>query len=206
MSSAIRLRGGALGAPVDGYIEYDGNQFYATEGTRMLLPAEQYFRLNSNFAGANVNTAQDLLPVDPSVIAGVQYDYELIYGVTKAAGVTSHTFATSFAGTATFNNFFRHVIVGGNASAATSNALAPLFHGYLTAVTSTVMTTAIAAAAANIWVRESGTFSVSGSGTIIPQYTLSAAPGGAYSTVAGSWMRIKPTGAAGANIAIGSWA
>jgi hypothetical protein len=64
-----------------------------------------------------------------------------------------------------------------------------------------------AAAAAISWayiVR--GTVSVNAGGTLIPQYTLSAAPGGAYSTAAGSYFMIYPIGASGANVNVGTWA
>ena len=43
-------------------------------------------------------------------------------------------------------------------------------------------------------------------GTFIPQYTLSAAPGGAYSTAAGSYISINPLSASGAATNVGTWA
>ncbi len=51
-----------------------------------------------------------------------------------------------------------------------------------------------------------GTVSINAGGTFTPQYTLSAAPGGAYSTLAGSYMKIKPIGVSGANTSVGTWA
>ena len=42
-------------------------------------------------------------------------------------------------------------------------------------------------------------------GTFTPQYTLSAAPGGAYSTMANSYFLIYPIGSAGL-INVGTWA
>ncbi|CAB5212846.1 hypothetical protein UFOVP189_59, partial [uncultured Caudovirales phage] len=51
-----------------------------------------------------------------------------------------------------------------------------------------------------------GTVSVNAGGTFIPQYSLSAAPGGAFSTVAGSYMLIYPISASGANTSVGAWA
>jgi hypothetical protein len=51
-----------------------------------------------------------------------------------------------------------------------------------------------------------GTVSINTGGTFIPQYTLSAAPGGAYSTQAGSYIRIAPIGASGSNTSVGAWA
>jgi hypothetical protein len=51
-----------------------------------------------------------------------------------------------------------------------------------------------------------GTVSVNAGGTFIPQYTLSTAPGGAYTTAIGSYLSIWPIGAAGANTSVGTWA
>jgi hypothetical protein len=51
-----------------------------------------------------------------------------------------------------------------------------------------------------------GTVSVSGGGTFTPQYILSAAPGGAYSTVAGSYFLIYPISESGSNTSVGAWA
>jgi hypothetical protein len=54
--------------------------------------------------------------------------------------------------------------------------------------------------------RITGTVSVNVGGTFIPQYTLSAAPGGAYTTSAGSYFAIWPIGSSGSNTSIGTWA
>ena len=68
------------------------------------------------------------------------------------------------------------------------------------------MTGSFASATASFWMRDTGIISVNASGTLIPQYRLTAAPGGAYSVVAGSYFRLRKLGASGANIAIGPWA
>jgi hypothetical protein len=51
-----------------------------------------------------------------------------------------------------------------------------------------------------------GTISVDVGGTFIPQYKLSAAPGGAYSTNVNSWFSIYPIGTSGSNTSVGEWA
>ena len=43
-------------------------------------------------------------------------------------------------------------------------------------------------------------------GTFIPQYQLSAAPGGAYTTQIGSYFKLSPLGVSGSNTSIGTWA
>ena len=51
-----------------------------------------------------------------------------------------------------------------------------------------------------------GVVSINAGGTFIPQYTLSAAPGGAYTMQIGGYMKINPIGASGANTNVGVWA
>ena len=42
--------------------------------------------------------------------------------------------------------------------------------------------------------------------SFIPQYTVSAAPGGAYTTQIGSYIKLSPISVSGANTSIGTWA
>jgi len=74
------------------------------------------------------------------------------------------------------------------------------------AVTNQTITGATASAVATTFANIKGIVSVNGGGTFTPQYTLSAAPGGAYSTMANSYFLIYPIGASGANISVGAWA
>lgn len=205
--SSVKLTADALSTAVAGTIEYDGRAFYGTPNgvLRGVIPGMQFFRLNANLAGADVTTAQSALGAGVTLQVSTVYTFELVYALTKAAGATSHTISVGFGGTATLNNIQRNLTVGGVTTAATTAATLQT-HGYLSVATSTVVTAALAAAACNVWVTERGTLSVSGGGTLVPQYTLSAAPGGAYSTVAGSYMLIYPVGVAGANVVVGSWA
>lgn len=205
--SKLKLTADALSTAVAGEIEYDGRAFYATPNgvLRGVIPGMQFFRLNADLAGANALTAQNIFGAGVTLQVSTVYAYELVYALTKSAGATSHTVSTGFGGTATLNNIIRFVQTTGSGSAATTGA-AFSTQGYLTTASSTQVVTAVAAAAANVWSVERGTVSVSGAGTFIPQYTLSAAPGGAYSTVAGSYMLIYPIGISGGNNIVGSWA
>lgn len=164
-----------------------------------------FYVLNSTTAGANVNTVQDFFPQDVTPEGSTQYVYELVVAMVKTAGGTSHAIETSFAGTATLNyilrNFYASAITGGTTVAA------PLLtNGYKTSAAAENMTGSFASATASFWMRDTGIISVNASGTLIPQYRLTAAPGGAYSVVAGSYFRLRKLGASGADIAIGPWA
>ena len=77
---------------------------------------------------------------------------------------------------------------------------------YVQTASSTQITTSNAANATFAAGVIKGTVSINAGGTFIPQYTLSAAPGGAYSTAAGSYIRINPLSASGAATNVGTWA
>lgn len=189
LEAAFAIAGGVLtySGDVDGYV-----------------PVEQLFRLNADLAGANGTSVQSVFGVGCTLAASTVYDFEIIATLAKTAGTTSHTISLGYGGTATFNAINCMMIYHVDpAVAATATASWIIQHNTTTAfpVTSAITT----ANNALRWVIR-GTLSVNTSGTFIPQYTLSAAPGSAYSTVAGSFMRIAPIGASGANTSIGTWA
>lgn len=202
------LNADSLGTAVAGAFDYDGKVFYATpQGTqRGVVPGAQFFRLDSGLAGANVNTAQSVFGVGVTLSASTIYAFEAVVALSKSAGTTSHTVGIGFGGTATLNNI-SYVELGSDSSTsfvarvnATTNAL------FVQTASNTTINTSYATANVFIIARLSGTVSVNAGGTFTPQYTLSAAPGGAYTTAAGSYFLIYPIGASGANINVGTWA
>lgn len=163
-----------------------------------------FYRLNADLAGANVNTAQSVFGVGVTLAASTVYAFEGLYGLSKTAGATGHSLGVSFAGTATTNNIL--FSVGGwasNAAFATVDSIVEF--GANNAVANTAVSSTIAAAVVNFAYLVRGTVSINAGGTFIPQYTLSAAPGGAYSTVAGSYIKLTPIGAAGSASSQGTW-
>jgi hypothetical protein len=193
--------------PIAGAFEYDGKLPYFTpQGTqRGLMPAGQFYRLNSANVGSNVNTAQSIFGVSATLSASTVYAFEGFVMYIKSAGTTGHTVGLGFGGTATVNN----AAFGGIASASGGSS-APIntnvFCGFTQSLANTAFTTSLTSA--NLWhsVRFWGTVSVNAGGTFIPQYTLSAAPGGAYTVQIGSYINIYPISASGANTSVGSWA
>lgn len=194
-----------------GTLEYDGGELYFTpQGTeRGLLSSAQYFRLNSNLAGGNVTTVQNTFGVSCTLSSNTIYAFELEYVLNKTAGATSHTISYGFGGTATNNNIFWNMRRIGNTGVTfpwlTVNTVG-LVPGTFNSASQQVVTGAIASATYIDLVNIKGTISVSTGGTFIPQYQLSAAPGGAYSTIAGSWISVYPIGASGGNTSVGTWA
>ena len=190
-----------------GAIEYDGKVFYGTpQGTqRGVIPGMQFFRLQANLAGANVNTVQSVFGVSVTLSTSTIYAFEGIFVLNKTAGTTAHTVGFGFGGTATVNNILFSAIGGSDANALPTNSQAANFLTSNTA-SNTLLTGGSTSAARTITAHMRGTISVNVGGTFIPQYTLSAAPGGAYSTVAGSYFLIYPIGASGSNVNVGTWA
>jgi hypothetical protein len=74
--------------------------------------------------------------------------------------------------------------------------------------TAIVQTAALTTAVQTLIISVQGTVAVTTGGTFIPQYSLSAAPGGAYTAQIGSRFKISPVAAftAATNTNIGGWA
>lgn len=177
----------------------------SSNGVAGRIPSMQLFRLNADLAGANVNTAQSVFGVGVTLAGSTVYAFEAIYVFSKSAGTTSHSFGFGFGGTSTLNNIIYATSYGqlSSSTPAGSDAAAGFFVSNTAANTTATAGTTTANNSRMFIVR--GTVSINAGGTFIPQYTLSAAPGGAYSTVAGSYFAIYPLSASGANTSIGSW-
>jgi len=193
--------------PIAGAFEYDGRLPYFTpQGTqRGLMPAGQFYRLNTANAGANVNTVQSVFGVGVTLSASTIYVFEGFYMLIKGSGTTSHNVGFGFGGTATVNNAAFAGVASLNAtSSAPINT--NVFSGFTQSLANTAYTTSLTASGVWTSFRFWGTVSVNAGGTFIPQYTLSAAPGGAYTVQIGSFINIYPVGASGSNISVGTWA
>jgi hypothetical protein len=207
MSSIVLGADTLLGTtPAIGAVEFDGKAFYATaQGTqRGVIPGAQFFRLESNLAGANVTTAQNTFGVTVTLSTSTIYAFEQYAVLSKTAGATGHTVGFGFGGTATVNSILFSAI-GGDGNALPTAANTATFLSSNT-ISNTVLTGSSTNLARTVTAIMRGAVSINGGGTFTPQYTLSAAPGGAYSTVAGSYFLIYPIGASGANISVGAWA
>jgi len=200
------LNADSLGTAVAGALDYNGTALYFTPaGTqRGVVPGAQFFRLDSALVGANVNTAQSLLGVGVTLSSSTVYAFKGFFALSKSAGTTSHFPSMGFGGTATINN------IGYNTTALTSSSFTQVVQPgafmYIATAAATQIEAGTANAAQFLRFYAEGTVSVNAGGTFIPQYTLSAAPGGAYTTAAGSYFLIYPIGASGANVNVGTWA
>ena len=204
--SILALTSNTLTSPAAaGQIEYTSPIFAATPiGTqRGIVPTQQYYRLDAALAGANATGAQSIFGVGVTLSASTVYEFEMVMDLSKTAGTTSHTISMGFGGTATVNNIGYVSFNNGNSSFGVSTGVVS---GFINTASATVASPAITGATINQYFVLKGTVSINAGGTFIPQYTLSAAPGGAYSTVAGSYIRINPLSASGAATNVGTWA
>ena len=155
---------------------------------------------NQTVTSTNINSAYAV-----TLNNSTQYAFDALYVLSKTAGTTSHTISLVFGGTATANNVLYQTV-----NSATGNATFPLSDGTpgtytINTLNSTAVTGAITTATYSRIFNIKGTVSINAGGTFIPQYVLSAAPGGGYSSVAGSYFSIYPIGASGSDITVGSW-
>jgi hypothetical protein len=197
-----------LSTPTAGKFEYDGTVPYFTpSGTqRGVIPGMQYFRLNSDLVGSNVNTAQSFFGVGVTLNSNTIYAFESVLAISKTVGTTSHTTGLGFGGTATINNIGYHLHNQFDATAFTTVPYSgTVLNQWINSATNTTISGGSVSPGAYRILNMRGTVSINSGGTFIPQYTLSAAPGGAYTTAVGSYFLIYPIGAAGANINVGTW-
>lgn len=208
MSILVLTSDTLIGTAAAGNIEYSSPIFAATPiGTqRGIVPTQQYYRLDSAYVGSNATGAQSMFGVGVTLSASTVYAFDIEVVFIRTAGTTAHTLSTLFGGTATINNIYYGVFqvdaggVGMN-SRGTSIGATPI-----NVVTATVVTASLSTASQMVMLTIKGTVSINAGGTFIPQYQLSAAPGGAYTTQIGSYIRINPLSASGANTSVGTWA
>jgi len=198
-----------LTTAIAGAMEYDGKVIYGTpQGTqRGVIPGMQFYKLDSAVTGANSTAVQQVLGVGVTLSSSTVYAFEAFYYLAKTAGTSQHTMGFGFGGTATLNKIL-YSANGFDGSTAINNRNASTTFGLvlINQAANTVFTGASTTATQNVFSILKGTVSIDAGGTFIPQYTLSAAPGGVYSTIAGSYFLIYPISQSGSNTSVGTWA
>lgn len=149
-------------------------------------------RLDSAGTGQNISTVQPWFPTTGSVNveAGVVYDFEGLLSLTRAAGVTSHTTSISFGGTATLTSILW--ISDTNTGDVLTNVAQNTASGKSAAAV--VVKAASTSATEEIMCQVKGSVKINAAGTLIPQFTYSAAPGGAPTVNLGSFFSMIKKG------------
>jgi hypothetical protein len=193
--------------PEPGTIEFNGTAaFHTPQGLqRGVVPSMQYYVTNESIAGANSTAAQNILGVGVTLSSNTVYAFQGNFNFFKTAGTTSHNFRYQWGGTATFNSIVTNIyFYDGNLGFVTpTRAMETLTMETVGPTTLGSITTAFYTL--NLLI--SGIVSVDQGGTLIPQYSLSAAPGGGYTSVRSNNMSIWPIGTAGGTAtSVGTWA
>lgn len=156
----------------------------------------------ANFTGTNVNTAQPVFNTTEDVITlpgTTSFHMQGCWHI-ETTGTNSHTIAIGFGGTATLTSI-------GYSCDATNAATEVLGAGsriWIATATATVVSAALASATHHTILID-GVVRTNAGGTFIPQYTWSAAPGVAGTTLANSYLMLTPFGL-NTRAAIGPWA
>lgn len=165
-----------------------------------------FYRLNANLVGSNsASPAQKIFGVGVTLAANTVYSFTGLYVFSKTLGGTNHDFRIGWSlSTATVNNI---ILVGagvreGTAISTDDTDPVAFVHN---STGNTRVSPSVSSAIFTISLQVSGTVSVAGGGTFTPSYDLTVAPGGAYTTVAGSYIAFTPIGAAGSNSSQGTW-
>jgi hypothetical protein len=178
-------------------------QYQRADGTALVAPStDLFFRLNSGVAGANATGAQSLFGAGVTLAGSTVYQFEITAVLLKSAGTTSHNVSLLFGGTATLNNIGYEALSANGSGVSNTGVL----QGFSSAATAFAVASGINQTTQYVTVIVNGSVSVNAGGTFIPQYSLSAAPGGAYTTQIGSFVRLRVLGASGANNSSGTWA
>jgi hypothetical protein len=199
---------------IAGSTEYNGTALYFTPlaTQRGLLPAMQYYKLeNGGWVGQNSTSAQGFFGGSNPAGLGVSlngntiYEFEALYAIAKTSGTTSHNVLLAFGGTAIINNIAYHNLIKYNTSSFASVPSTDSYSAFFQTASASGIFTGLSSANIDIVILSKGTVSTAVGGTFIPQYQLSAAPGGAYTTQVGSYFKIWPVNFAGSNTSIGTW-
>jgi hypothetical protein len=187
-------------------IQTNGLMFgsYAAQGAGV-IPSQLYYRLVAGYVGSNVSTVQSLFGRGVPLAASTTYAFEMMVVLQKSAGATSHNVSLLFdIGSGTFVDM-TYYLNGTFKNNPLTSINSPDVCLYAEVATATVVTDNTTSTGVNFIGLVKGTFSVGTAGTWTPQYKLSAAPGGAYTTLAGSYVTVYPIGPSGSAINNGGW-
>lgn len=158
--------------------------------------------LTATATGADSLSAQPWFPTAGavSVAASTTYQFEGMLCMGRSAGVVSHTTSLLFNGTATLTNITYVAMV--KTGDATANGALNATRIATNAATVVKAASVSATEQTTIWVK--GTVRVNAAGTFTPQFSYSAAPGGAPTIAISTYFRMTPIGA-GSVTTQGTW-
>jgi len=203
-----------LSSVTKGAVELDSNAFYyaAAANARGVLPNILTFCLTANSTGSASTAAQPLFGASNgstlNIGAATTYLFKMNLVFTKAAGTNATTLSLGFGGNATVSSiFYRGAVYAATNSTVTGFVASGAGQGASTTTSATVVFPSITSAAAQYQGNFTGSVTFSGTGTFIPQYTLSDA-GGAVTLLSRSNITMWPIGSlgqSGTSVYVGNW-
>ena len=158
-----------------------------------------YYVLEDDHLGTDLNTVQSIYGVSITLGSNAVYEFEASFALKKTSGTNPHSIELGFAGTSSINHILYHVNYNGSALNTISTPTSIMINS----ISNTTVSSNTNVSNHNIFIK--GMISVGSGGTFTPQYRLSDVTGGAFSTLAGSYFKMEPVGAANTNINVGTW-
>jgi hypothetical protein len=179
-----------------GVTEYDGKVMYFTgqANERGAVVSNQFITQTASFNGSNATGAQKWFNTTTNgaitLSASTTYAFEGLLQLSRTAGTTSHTISLQFGGTATLTSIGYQAVTTSN----TGNVLTATSTLWIATPSATVVTAASISATENNVIYVRGLVRINAAGTLIPQFSFSAAPGGVPTIAANSWFRLTAIG------------
>lgn len=171
------------------YVEGIGWDIFAADGSHKAQTARLLFKqLTADVSAQNVNTVQPWFSATPAITLPANATYRFEGELNLANGTTTHTTGISFTGTATVTS----ILYDAECSSAAANVMVAPTHNQVDVATNTALNATSTAATTRIRIR--GTIRISTTGTLIPNFTFSAAPGGTNTVKRNTSFRIWPIG------------
>lgn len=202
-NAALTFANGALlTTPAAGAHEFTSGIFYKTPvaSARAVDMIEFFKALTADEGATNGTSAQPWFPTAGGITlpGSTSFFFEGLLLLTN--GTTSHTTGLGFGGTATLTSIdYVARLIGGNANAI----ITTISSIWINTASNTVLNSGVTVASTVIEVR--GVIRINAGGTLIPQFTFSAAPGGTNTVKRNSFFRLTPIGS-NSVASVGNWA
>lgn len=192
-------------APATLYMRNGANDGWVTVGNTTYpflgLAPSHFFRLNSDLLLAGSTSAQSIFGVGCSLLASTVYEFEMVAMLKCDPNATSVNVSIGFDCSSAPNNFHYQYLVVFDEDPGTTAFASPDM-GFISTNATTQLTANFSYDYFNIQAK--GTISVNSATTFTPQVTFSSATP-VFTTNAGSYIKLRPIGAAGSNTNVGGW-
>jgi hypothetical protein len=194
-------------APATLYMRNGANDGWVTVGNTTYpflgLAPSHLFRLNADLPLTGSTSAQSIFGVGCSLLASTVYEFEMVAMLKCVGNSTNTNIKIGFNCSNAPNNFhYQYIALFENDAGDSIPTTAPDAMGFISTNAATQLSNTISDDYYNIQIK--GTISVNSATTFTPQVTFNSATP-VFTTNAGSYIKLRPIGAAGANTNVGGW-